>query len=383
MRGRTHHITDYARRKRLRNGGLALAVILLTGLMVGCATPAPTCPPTATPLPTATPTPAPTATASPTMTPSPTPAPTLAPELAEELVVTGQSRWQAAGIQPLCVRAEDTDDDGSLEWLGLYQRPGDPPELRAFVLDGEDWHELAPLDDETYGLGVHASCDVAVRDTNLDGRSEVLIWGHARTSIDLLHIYVWDGAGYALLAPFEGPAGIRVADEDGDLVEEVIVAYKHGSDRVWEVVHTWDGANYGWTSDRFDWFYPDRPHVYRTHTPEDTVISFYLAIDDGDIPAAYRLLSGDAQAAQPYESWALGYVTTIGAEVGGVSELNREGDAVANVSAQMRAYDMVESRVIATVWDVQWHVVRVSDEQWRLESATTTEISRWEATYYR
>ncbi|NIP35118.1 MAG: hypothetical protein GWN23_11435, partial [Gemmatimonadetes bacterium] len=158
---------------------------------------------------------------------------------------------------------------------------------------------LPPLDEEEHGLGEYPTCELEVRDVNADGRVEILVWGHAGASTDLLHTYVWDGSTYVLLAAFEGNAGLRMENADGDLADEVVVRYDAGAGLVWEAVHTWDGANYGWTWERYAWFYLDRPHAYPTDTSEHAVVSFYLAVDDRDLPGAYGLLTGSAQAAQP------------------------------------------------------------------------------------
>ena len=91
-------------------------------------------------------------------------------------------------------------------------------------------------------------------------------------------------------------------------------------------------------------------------------------------------MSNEARAAQPYEAWAVGYVTTLGVEVGVVHEIARDGDT-ARVTAQVRAYDNVDGRVVATLWDVQWTVVR-GPNGWRLVSATANQLDRWEAEYY-
>jgi len=72
--------------------------------------------------------------------------------------------------------------------------------LAAFVLDGDAWYDLAAPEKEKHGLGEHPACELEVRDLNADGRTEILVWGHAETNTDLLHIFVWDGTGYALLA---------------------------------------------------------------------------------------------------------------------------------------------------------------------------------------
>jgi hypothetical protein len=194
-------------------------------------------------------------------------------------------------------------------------------------------------------------------------------------------VFAWDGSSYALVAPFEGKAGVRMEDADGDLLDEVFVRYEAGSDLVWEAVHTWNGSNYGWTWERYDWFFADRPHAYRTDTPVQAVIHFYLAVDDRDLPGAYGLLSPDARAAQPVESWMAGYATTVAAEVGSVHEVERSGDT-ATVVAQVRAYDNVDGRVFATLWDVHWTLVN-TDAGWRLDRGASTQLDRWEAVYYR
>jgi hypothetical protein len=357
---------------------LFLCVLFLASC---CPAPAPTSAPLPTSAPTFTPTsfpsstPIPTWTLAPTLTP--TPAPTIDPAAVAAISARGLARMEAAGVEPLCLRWEDTNGDGEPEWVGLYFREGEPGRLMAFVLDGDAWHDLLPLEGEKHGLGEYPTCELEVRDANGDGRAEILVWGHAGTSTDLLHIFVWDGAAYVLLAPFEGEAGVRLENVDGDLADEVVVRYDAGVDLVWEQVFTWDGAHYGWTWERYAWRYLDRPHAYLTDTPEHVVISFYLAVDDHDVPGAYGLLSS---AAQPYEEWAAGFATTVAAEVGVVHEQNRDGGS-AIVTCQVRAYDNVDGRVLATLWDVTWTTVRTAGG-WRLESAAATQLDQWEARYY-
>lgn len=361
-----------------------LLVVVLLAVAASCAPPpattvAPT--PSPEPVPSLMPGPAPTPTSTATPLPTWTPGPTLDPAAVAALAHAGWARIEASGIEPLCLRWEDTDGDGVPEWIGLYQRSGQPPQLTAFVLDGESWHDLRALDESKYGLGEYATCELEIRDVNADGRIEILVWGHAGTSIDLLNIFVWSGATYELLGGFEGKRGVQLENTDGDLADEVIVGYEAGSDLVWQAVYTWNGAAYGWTWERYVWFYLDRPHVYLTDTPVHAVISFYLAIDDRDLPAAYGLLSAAAQAEQSPEAWMVGYVTTVAVEVGAVHEVSR-GDDTVLVTAQVRAYDNVEGRVVATFWDVEWAIVR-TDAGWRLDRATAVQLDQWEATYYR
>lgn len=324
---------------------------------------------------------APGSTVVPTWTPTPTAVPTFAPTIdpaaVSAIAARGLARMQARGVEPLCLRWEDVDADGGAEWVGLYFREG----LQAFILDGGVWHDLLPQAGSKYGLGEYATCELDVRDVNADGRIEILVWGHAGTSTDVLHIFVWDGAAYTLVAPFEGEAGVRMENADGDLLEEVSVRYDSARDLVWEAVYTWDGKHYGWTWERYVWRYLDRPHTYLADTPEHVVISFYLAIDDRDVPAAYGLLSADAQAAQPYDGWAAGYASTIAAEVGSVHEQGERSEGAATVVAQVRAYDNVDGRVVVSLWDLTWTTVQTSGG-WRLSSAAGTQLDQWEASYY-
>ena len=77
----------------------------------------------------------------------------------------------------------------------------------------------------------------------------------------------------------------------------------------------------------------------------------------------------------------LGFVTTVAAEVGAVHEISRSGDT-ATVTAQVRAYDNVDGRVVATLWDTEWTVVHAG-ATWRLASATAEQLDRWEPPYFR
>lgn len=369
--------------------GRAAFVFLATCLLpLAACQPLPTLAPTYTSAPTITPTlvvvvPSDTPGVTPSPVPSPTPAPTLNAADVGAVVSRGRARLEAMGVEPLCLRWEDTDADGEAEWLGLHWQAGEPARLAAFVLDGDAWHELRALEGGRYGLGEHPTCELEVRDINVDGRDEILIWGHAEASVELLHVFVWDGAAYVLLASFEGRAGVRLENVDGDLADEIFEGYvdaEAGDDFVWEAVYTWDGASYGWTWERYRWFYLDRPHAYRSDTPKRAVISFYLAIDDRDLSGAYGLLSPAAQAAQGEEAWTVGFVTTIAVEVGSVHEISRSGET-AVVVAQMRAYDNVGGRVMAALWDLEWLVVQTADG-WRLESASAEQLERWEAVYY-
>lgn len=345
-------------------------------LLTACHVPA-----TVSATPTATlPPPTPTPTALPTATPTPTPAPTVDPLNVAATVAAGEAAVQAHGVTPLCLRNEDVDADGVGEWLGLYLHPTEPPQLLGFVLDGSSWHELRPPENEEYaGLGELATCEMQVRDINVDGRSELLVWGHTGGGTDYLHVFAWDGTHYALLGAFDSRGGIRIENADDDLAEEIVVRWQPEGTLVWEVVYTWDGLQYAWTWDRYAWFYLDRPHALVTDTPLHALASFYLALNDRDLPAAYSLLSTSVQGGQSYAEWASGFERTVGAEVG-AARLVTEENGWATVAAQVRARDNVDGRIVLSVYDVEWQLVE-TEAGWRLSSGSANLLEQWELPY--
>jgi len=316
----------------------------------------------------------------PTPIPSATPAPTLNRTAVAETIEAGQASLASREIDPLCLRREDTDDDELPEWVGLYMRPAEPPQLQGFVLDGETWHLIRAPAEDKHGLGTSPTCELEVGDVNADGRTELLVWGHAAGDVDLLHVFVWGGGRYDLLASFRGDAGIEMVEVNGALPAEIVARYDAGAGLAWEQIHSWDGTHYGWTWERYTWLYADHPHAYRTDDPTRAVISFYLALNDRDLPGAYRLLSTAVEASQPYQSWAAGFDTMLAVEVGAVHQTRRAGDA-ATVNAQVRSYDNLDGYVVGRLWDVTWTLVR-EEGAWQLQHAANEQLDRWEAAYF-
>jgi hypothetical protein len=365
------------RRRGIRNRGWGVSAIALFILLLSACFPS-------TPLP-----PSPTPTLSPTrISPTPlpptlTPVPTLDPAGVAATIAAGEARVATGGVEPLCLRREDSDGDGEMEWIGLYLRPTDPAQLIGFVLDGETWHDLRPQEgseEAEVGLGEYPTCELEVRDLNADGRVELAIWGHAGISTDLLHIFTWDETRYALLGAFEGGGGVRLEKAGLALADEVVVRLWPEGDLVWEIVYTWDGTNYAWTWDRYAWFYLARPHALVDDSPLHTLASFYLALDDRDLPGAYALLSPAYQASYPYDGWVLGFATTMAVEVGAARLVSQEGGR-ATVAAQVRALDNVDSRIIATLYALEWQMVE-TEVGWRLENGSAELLDQWEVPYY-
>ncbi|HQE93866.1 MAG TPA: hypothetical protein PLQ66_13905 [Anaerolineae bacterium] len=344
---------------------------------------------TATPTATLTPSPPPpTSTPPPTLTPTATPVPTPDAAAADNVARAGlaavQTRLGDAAL--LCLRYEDTDADGTPEWLAVFQQPTTPPRLSAFVLDGDVSYPLEPAFPKAgvpdVGLGEYATCEVEVRDVNADGLPEIAIFGHAEKNETLLHLYVWDTDGYRRLGFFSGDAGVRFVDADGDLEEEIWEGYRERSapSLAWYVIHTWEEHTYGWTSDCYSWYSLDRPHTYPTHKPEYAVIAFYLALNDRDLPGAYNLLL--PRDDRPYEMWANGFATTIRVRVGSVHLIpDTETEMSARVAAMVTSWDNEGGVIVGRLWNMEWQTTRTGEE-WRLVDATAEMLEEWTATYW-
>jgi len=371
--------------------GLLLALLLTSCTLplapiVAPPSPSPTA--TMTPTPTETPTPAPTSTPEPTPTPTlvPPPDPTELPALAE----AGAARLRAAvgDAELVCFRHEDLTNDGLPEWLALVYQP-EASRMSAFVLQGETITTLLDAKPDPgkpyYGLGQYPTCEVEIRDVNADGRLELAIFGHAERNLTLLHLYAWDADDFRLVGAFQGDAGVFFEDRDGDLAEEILEGHRDtGAPQLaWRVIFTWDGLTYGWTWDRWGWYFLERPHSYPTQRADYAVISFYLALNDRDLPGAYALLADSTRAAQPYETWAAGFARTLRVDVSGVQRVAVASDEnQARVNAMVTAWDNDGGLVTGRLWEVTWETIH-TEAGWTLVSATTNLLDTWDAHYWK
>ncbi len=345
-------------------------------------------------VPTATPTLTPTATMTPTPTVTPTPTPTSTPNPAPLAVSAAEGEASVRshlndGSSLLCLRHEDTDGDGTPEWIALAHREAPSGWLSAFILDGTQFYQLQPAQPEagkpSYGFGEFATCEMEVRDVNADGRVEVAIFGHTQSNKTMMQLFVWDGADYRRLGDFTGDSWIRFERRDGQLADSILVGYREPAapDFAWSVIYTWDGQTYGWTTDRYDWYYLDRPHTYSSHKAVYAVVSFYMALNDRDLPGAYALLAPDTQSVTPYESWSNGFNTTLKVEIGSAHDIPDGGDDThAKVAAMVTSWDNEGSHVMGRLWNVEWSLVLTGDG-WRLVEAKTTLLDEWESVYWR
>jgi hypothetical protein len=291
----------------------------------------------------------------------------------------------------ICLRYEDTTGDGIPEWLALAHQNTVPPRLSAFVLAADAVYPLEPASPEAgkpnVGLGQYPTCEVEVRDVNADGKPEIAVFGHADNNETLLHLFTWADdsatpAGYRRLGFFSGNAGVRFMNVDGDLKEEIWEGYRerNAPSLAWYVIFTWEEQSYGWTTDRFGWYALNRPQTYPTHRPEYAVISFYLALDDRDLPGAYTLMI--SQEGRPYETWAHGFATTVQVGVGSVHVIpGTESENSARVAAMVTSWDNEGGMIVGRLWNTEWATVRTTDG-WRLTRATAELLEEWVATYW-
>ncbi len=358
------------------------AVMVLLGLVAACA--APTASPPAATLP---------PTAAPTLSPSPTPVPTAIPtptvDAAALADLAGQGVEVAGGDEAdvITLRYEDMDADGLPEWLAVVQ-PEEGAALQGFVLDGETSFPLEGTNPRSdlagWGLGLYPDCEVQIADLNADGVPEIALFGHGPRQTTLLHLYEWDGTTYRLLGAFAGDGGVTIEDRDGDLTAEIVEGYHDDrvDDLVWQIVFTWQEGSYGWTSDRWAWYYRQRPHVYPDQAPDYAVIAFYLALDDRDMPAAYDLLSRRARAEQDYASWVVAFDTLLRVEVGDLHAVPGVGtETTKRITAMVLTWNNIHGEVIVRSWNVEWDVVR-EDEGWRLDRLEAVQLDSWPLPYW-
>lgn len=332
-----------------------------------------------------------TATSTAAVLPSPTvtPWPTLNPSVLQATADAGLAQAMAASgeAEIVCLRHEDLDADGAPEWLALtYQVSDGSGRLGAFVIDETRSYILDPTPSEPgrpdFGFGSAPTCELVLRDINIDGSLEIAIFGHGEGNKTLMHLFAWDGSAYRRLGFFGGDAGVKFVDRDGDLEEEIWEGYRVGDapNLVWYVVHTWENGTYGWTSEHYDWYYADRPQTYPSHSPETAVIAFYLALDDRDLPGAWALLSSDMRP--DYAAWVMGYATTLQVSVGSVHSIpGTVGEDRARVAAMVTAWDNEGGVIVARIWNVEWDTVRTSSG-WRLVDSSTELLTEWVVSFW-
>lgn len=342
---------------------------------------------TSTPLvETATTTPTP----SPTNTTIPTPIPTYEPSQLLSMAKTGLSQivTATAGKQLICLRYEDLNADGLAEWFALTHQNDTLPNLQAVILDENTNYILEPAQPKPgipdVGLGQFPVCDIALKDINLDGKTEIAIFGHTQDNETLLHLFAWDAANhqYERLGYFSGDAGVKIVETDGDLALEIWEGYRvHEAPALsWYVIHTWQDQAYGWTTDRYDWYSQERPYAYPTHRSDFAVISYYLALNDRDLPGAYDLLM--PQARTNYDTWASGYATTMRLDVGGVHIVPSDASpGRALIAAMVSSYDNEGGTVIKRLWNIEWDTA-LTEQGWRLLASKAEKLEESKATYF-
>jgi len=220
---------------------------------------------------------------------------------------------RAFGAEPFCLQLADADGDGQMEWVGLRELHGkDSVGISGFVLDGDRLYPLGrprgyDSEDPAAGItiGERPICDLTIEDINLDGAIEIVARGQARDGSQQLAIFIWDGTdSYPLLASFGGSAGVRLTDDNGDGLQDIVVENDVSPGIILGEVSLWNGSRYARA--RSQYAIPDDYHgPLSLDTADLTLIAFYLQLDQRSLITAYQLLSPAQQERQEYRNFVL------------------------------------------------------------------------------
>jgi len=106
---------------------------------------------------------------------------------------------------------------------------------------------------------------------------------------------------------------------------------------------------------------PEYPLV---RSPEEAVTKFYLAIDRGDYPTAYGLLSDNQRKRASLPDFRKGYDTTVSVSL----QADRRVANTDQVNVVFSAVDRVDGKLVTRGFDGTWVAVYEAGE-WRLDSA--------------
>lgn len=147
----------------------------------------------------------------------------------------------------------DLNDDGRSEFVLVFNSEGDPyePGNAGIAIAGRDGEEYR----KTWEARLSSEgqvADVVIRDINMDGILEVLVLKSTRDEAKhFLHIFAWNGTGYAPLGADGEEAFVsvyyppEVRNVDSTALEEVVVFEDDGSsERLKAIVYRWDGEVY-------------------------------------------------------------------------------------------------------------------------------------------
>ncbi|MFH1485909.1 MAG: VCBS repeat-containing protein [Chloroflexota bacterium] len=352
-----------------------IAILALSILVVDCGQPTPT--PT-TVIPSATPVVAPTPTATtiatfkpvlPTPTrvlPSPTPVPATPaslPTLSPETVDVREYLPRKAEIVE-AVQA-DVDQDGIPELIVLFMEGEFLRQAKAMVLRqtpaGVAAHYLKG------NLG-YSAIALTVRDVNKDGRPEIVVGDGPRALYFFLNIYRWQDGSYRAIGEFFGDGGAWLEDLDGDSVFEVLVGNRwHDRSQLREeVTYRWSARadKYLEEEKRLEFAYGvPTPHEY----PEQTVLTYYLAIDKGNYSKAYSYLAPSFQATISFDEFRAGFAATRRVNVNKL-EVRADYATIATIAVEFTAWDEVHGKLTRQRFSGGWLLEKQAGE-WKLMEA--------------
>ena len=239
---------------------------------------------------------------------------------------------RAFGAEPFCLQLADADGDGQMEWIGLRElHAKDSAGISGFVLDGDRLYPLGrprgyDSEDPAAGItiGERPICDLTVEDINLDDVLEIVARGQARDGSQQLAIFTWDGTdSYPLLASFGGSAGVRLTDDNGDGMQDIVVENDVSPGIILEEISLWNGSRY--VRARGQYAIPDGYlGPLSLDTAELTLIAFYLQLDQRNLTTAYQFLSPALQERQEYRDFVLSVAAVKRFRLGELEEVVNE-----------------------------------------------------------
>ena len=283
----------------------------------------------------------------------------------------------------LHIAAADTDDDGTVETLVLYRdnsRPGSS--IRGLIAEPPTVQTPTPSPSsdtislpDVYWLGSGAAQELfresweglRVEDINGDGLSELLLEGRMDADTSAVHVFQWDGQGYAPLLSFETRGQLSISE-----IEEVVRFDSVERPVLRSPIVTLGSA--AWADGRYlvshdTTWESDVPSG--APNPEVALLHYYDSLAKGDIEAARDWLSGTLRDQLAAEDLAerLKWLPDLRLET---LELLEETSSAARVMVTLRWTDPLSGETVLSRSE-EWSLL-LEAGGWRLDRLNGTPL---------
>jgi hypothetical protein len=282
--------------------------------------------------------------------------------------------WRVAGVEPYCLQRADVNNDGEQEWVGLAEaRDVTSSRVVGFVQQGASLLPLGPgasagdLASKAFVVADVPSCEVLIRDVNIDGLAEILVFGDRADGSRQLSIFAWDGKGaYGLLASFAG-SGVRIEGLSADSAATITVRNRLSLGVLLEETSGWSGKSFVSIGSRYisD---ADYAGSYPTGTAEQALIAFYLNLQRRDLASAYKLLSPAMRQRQTYDQFIQSVAGVGSFELGQISVVQSDA-AQATLRAALILRSVSDAQASVEPFAAEWRMVR-TEAGWRVDGVS-------------